>query len=94
MKSLAPVLCILSIIVGVVATLTIEGFMLAGMPNSSPEQLAAMKRWMLVFAGAGLVSAIAAIWLLVVGKPIAGLVIALLPAAFIVCVVAWLFVRA
>jgi len=62
--------------VGVVATLTIEGFMRAGMPYASPKQLAAMKRWMVVFAGTGPVSTIAAVWLLITGQPVAGLAIA------------------
>ena len=68
-STVGTVLGILAVLAGALGTFCFVGFLLAGMPNGSPELLASLTRWMIIVGVLGVLCAAAAIWLLVVGRP-------------------------
>lgn len=77
MSSVVP---ILSTLAGQVAAWLLLVFLLASAPNSSPAQELAIKRWCITTVAIGLVSLVAAVWLLVIHHTWLSSVVGVVPA--------------
>lgn len=68
-KVLSSGCAILATAIGCGASLALLVLVMASLANSTPAQLTAGKRWMLVIAVGGFLTLATAVWLLVVGRP-------------------------
>jgi hypothetical protein len=84
-------LSILGTVAGLVVTVLVLTLLLAGSPNSSPEQLLRIKRLMLGTALVGLGGLIGAVWAMVVGRPALAGAIGAAPAAAGIGLLVYLF---
>lgn len=87
------ILAALTIVAGVLGTLTILGFTLAGSANASPELLRQLKRFMIGTGIGGLICLAGGILLLVRGMPGWGALLGGLPILFIAGAIVWIMVR-
>ncbi len=88
---MAIAVSIISMIVSVLFSLTMVVFLFAGMANSSPEQLAFLKRLVLSVTIVTAVSLVAAIWLLVVARPWWSAGAGALPTVYVIGLLIYLF---
>jgi hypothetical protein len=84
-------LAILGMVAGILVTLMVVGLLLAGSPNSSPEQFLRIKRLMLGMALVGLGGLSGAVWAMVAGRPGLAGVIGVAPAALGIGLLVYLF---
>lgn len=77
-----PILAVLSTIAGAGASGTMLVLLLASSPNSSPQQFASIRNWMIAIAVVALLGIVGAIWALVVKRPWHAAGIGLAPALF------------
>lgn len=73
------ILASLSVLSGVFGVLMFLTLMLAGMPNSKPEQLRLMTRWMYISGAVSFACLVGGIWLIVLGYNGWGALVGALP---------------
>lgn len=86
------ILSALTIAAGVIGTLTILGFTLAGSPNASPELLRNLKRFMIGTSIGGLICLIVGIVLLAKGLPGWAALVGGFPVLFIIGAIIWVMI--
>lgn len=93
MRTAMLVLSILAMLANVFSTLIGVTMLMAGSPNSSPDQLLFIKRMMLAFGVVGLICLIGAIVLSVNRMPGWSIAVSLVPVLFTIVFFVWAFVR-
>lgn len=66
---MAIAFAILSTLAGLFASFLMTVLLFASAPNSSPEQWAQIRNWLIAVAAAALVGVAGSVWLLIVKKP-------------------------
>ncbi len=81
-------LAIFASLVGLVASVVLLVLLLAGSPNSSPQQLATIKSWMIATGVVGVLGLVGAVWLMIVRRPMPAAAVGGAPALF--CIIAFI----
>ena len=90
MHTLYTVLATLAIAAGIVGTLTIVTFLLAGGANSSPEQIRQIKWWILATVVGGLICLGLGTLLVFKAHPLWGGLVGAVPFVFVFASIIWL----
>lgn len=82
------ILAVCSMLMGVGASVLMLVLLLASTPNSSPQQLAQIRGWMLAIGVLAAMSLVGSVWALIVKKPLPAAGVGALPLLF--CVVSFI----
>lgn len=89
-KGMPFVFAIVATLAGMGASLMFLTLLMAGGANSTPEQIARIKAWMLATALVALGGVVAAVWMMIMKRPWVAAGAGAVPVAFCVVSVAWL----
>jgi hypothetical protein len=90
---LAMAIAVLALVAGAISSLMLLTMCMAGGANSTPEQIRAIKMWMLVITIVGLLTFGGGIWLTAAGRPWTGACVGGLPAAVTFVLIVWLSLK-
>ena len=90
---MATALAILSNLAGLVATLAMIVLLFAGMPNSSPQQLAYIRNLMILTAAIGLICPIVGVYLVVHSRAGPSALVGALPITFAIGLFIYLLLK-